>query len=92
MRNWEIYAILCYAEFRNSGIPTDRNLMEINCTSENLELRGNLTEITKRTGNFGQNPVKFRHIPSNSVIFRQIPSNSVKFRQILVKRYKDIKV
>ena len=42
MRNWEIYAIRVT---RNSGIPTDRNITEINCTSENPELRGNLTEI-----------------------------------------------
>ena len=45
MRNWEIYDIPCYSEFQNSGIPTDGNLMEINWTSENPELCGNLTEI-----------------------------------------------
>ena len=76
MRNWEIYAIPCYAE--------------INCTSQTLELPGNLTEIltemingnctgnkygtsaingisgnnpeiTKRTGNSSQNPFKFQN-------------------------------
>ena len=45
MRNWEIYAIPSYAEFRNSGITTDGNRTEINCTSETPELRRNLTEI-----------------------------------------------
>ena len=30
---------------RNSGIPDDRNLMEIYCISVNPELRVNLTEI-----------------------------------------------
>ena len=37
---------------RNSGIPTDGNLTEINCTSENPELRGNLTEILTELRNF----------------------------------------
>ena len=47
MRNWEIYAIPCYAEFDSDG-----NLMEINCTSENPELRGNKTEILTELQNF----------------------------------------
>ena len=34
------------------GIPTDGNLTEINCTSENPELRGNLTEILTELRNF----------------------------------------
>ena len=52
MCNWEIYAIPCYAEFQNSGIPTDRNLTEINCTSKNPELSGNLMEILTELWNF----------------------------------------
>ena len=45
MRNWEIYAIPFYVEFRNSGIPDDGNLTEIYCTSVNPELRVNVTEL-----------------------------------------------
>ena len=45
MRNLEIYAITCYAEFQTSGIPTVGNLTKINSISENPELRRNLTEI-----------------------------------------------
>ena len=52
MRNWEIYAIPCYLEFRNSGIPTDGNLTEINCISETPELQGNLMEILTELRNF----------------------------------------
>ena len=40
MRNSEIYAITCYAEFRTSRILTVGNSI-----SENPELRGNLMEI-----------------------------------------------
>ena len=52
MRNSEIYAITCYAEFRTSIIPTVGNLTEINLISENPELRGNLTEILTELRNF----------------------------------------
>ena len=52
MRNLEIYAITCYAEFRTSGIPTVRYLTEINLISENPELRGNLMEILMELRNF----------------------------------------
>ena len=52
MRNSEIYAITCYAEFPTSRIPTVRNLTEINLISENPELRGNVTEILKELRNF----------------------------------------
>ena len=37
---------------QNSGIPTDRNLTEINCISETPELRGNLMEILMELRNF----------------------------------------
>ena len=37
---------------RNSGIPTDGNLTEINCTSKTPELLGNLTEILTELRNF----------------------------------------
>ena len=45
MRNCFIYAIPCYAEFRNSAIPTVGNLTEINLISKPPKLRGNVTEI-----------------------------------------------
>ena len=52
MRNLEISAITCYAEFWTSGIPTVGNLTEINLISENPELRGNVTEILTELQNF----------------------------------------
>ena len=52
MRNCEIYAILSYAEFRNSGIPDDGNLTEIYWTSVNPELCVNLMEILMELRNF----------------------------------------
>ena len=52
IRNSEIYAITCYAEFWTSGIPTVGNLAELNLISKNPELRGNVTEILTELQNF----------------------------------------
>ena len=45
MRNSEISSILCSAEIDFNGIPTDRNLTEINRASENRKFHRNVTEI-----------------------------------------------
>ena len=45
MCNLEIYVITCYAEIYLNGIPTVRNLTEINSISKTRKLRGNVTEI-----------------------------------------------
>ena len=73
MCNWEIYAIPCYAEFQNSDWGKSNGnklyLRKHRITGKLKRNYGisaingitrNYPEITKRTGNFGQNPIKFR--------------------------------
>ena len=54
MRKPENSVILCSAEINLTGIPTVRNVTEINCTSETLKFRKYLmkilTEMLNRNG------------------------------------------